>query len=85
MAVGAVGDNSGRGYSGFVPSHVLREHPEFIPEPVPASEKGRTDKLADGRCDTDQFKAVQNKIVQYEIDQRYEDVAAGDLGLVAFE
>ena len=59
------------------------EDPKTIPKVIPAGKERGGNELANVRRDADSFQLADYQIIQHEIDKRNENVAAGDLGLMA--
>ncbi len=85
MPVRMMGQDTSRSmtsrFLGFF-AEFFREYPEFVPQVAPDSEEPGGNKLSDIRSHTDDFQAINYKIIQYEINKGNDYVAAGDFGLV---
>lgn len=63
-------------------AELLGKDPELIPKIIPDRKEARGYELADVRRDADALKAEDNQIIEYEIGQRDDGIAAGHLRLV---
>ncbi len=58
------------------------KHPGLVPNVIPDRKEASRYELADVRADAGNLQAVDNKVVQPEVEQRQGDIAPGNFGLV---
>lgn len=79
-----VSQHTGRRVADFLRffAEFFGENPEFVPEIAPHSKESGRNKLADVRCDAEDFQTVDYEVIEDKIDQSDDSVARGYFGLV---